>query len=307
MKAAVATNIGKINVYNCQPPYVFFIKERIIGVFNGHGRHGHTAATTAADVFASATEVDPDTFAVADAAVCADLPPLTSNIMGGTSATVVQINEEGTLIVAHLGEGSVVWIFDAEDAEGRKITKDHTLRNRRERERIYTNPNSLLEEPLPAPAAPESSSIVLKPCCDRSNHEVRWDGYNFHTGIGGVHLRLTRALGNPHLKPYGFSADPTITVTPPPAKTRVVVVASSNFFYRLTPEQVRAVVFSDHLLGDAPAAADALLKAAEEAQKRVYNRNVVTDVRLGIKQYADVEDWRDLERDLHFTVVVAYT
>ena len=29
MKAAAATNIGKINVYNCQPPYVFFIKERI--------------------------------------------------------------------------------------------------------------------------------------------------------------------------------------------------------------------------------------------------------------------------------------
>ena len=301
MKAAAATNIGKINVYNCQPPYVFFIKERIIGVFNGHGRHGHTAATTAADVFASATEVDPDTFAAADAAVCADLPPLESNIMGGTSATVVQINEEGTLIVAHLGEGSVVWIFDAEDAEGRKITKDHTLRNRRERERIYTNPNSLLEEPLPVPAAPESSSIVLNPCCDRSNHEVRWDGYNFHTGIGGqTHLRLTRALGNPHLKPYGFLADPTITVTPPPTKTRAVVVASSGVFDRLTPEQVRAVVFSDHLLGDAAAAADALLKAAEEAHERLYYKVYFKDERTG-------HEWADIPRYLHFTVVVAYT
>ena len=59
-------------------------------------------------------------------------------------------------------------------------------------------------------------------------------------------------------------------MTPPPATKRAIIVASDGLWDILTPAQVRAVVFSAHLLGDAAAAAASLMEAATEAGKRLF-------------------------------------
>lgn len=276
MKAAGATSIGGST--NRENQDVFFIKDRTIGVFDGHGRHGLAAATTAAAHFAAAdAPVDPAAFVKADVAVCTALPPLGTGIVGGTTATVVQIAEDGGLTVAHVGD-SEVWVFDAEEAEGRQITEDHSPTSLAEYKRVrataihptefrFCTINSW-EVGRPVFVS-EDGDFVLNPAGGHYRCDVRGTWAANIKGHG-ANLALSRALGNTDLKPYGISAVPSIIVTPPPATKRAIVVASDGLWDILTPAQVRAVVFSAHLLGDAAAAAAALMEAATEAGTRLF-------------------------------------
>jgi len=272
MKAAGATSIGGSK--NRENQDVFFIKDRTIGVFDGHGRHGLVAATTAATFFATAA-ADPAAFAAADAAVCAVLPSWEGGIVGGTTATILQIAEDGTLTVAHVGD-SEVWAFDSAEAEGRQITADHSPLNLDEYKRV----RATALHPTEFRFVPADSRTKGRPVFVSKDGDfiLNPEGGHFHCDVRGswaanicghgVNLALTRALGDVELKPYGLSAVPSIIVEP--AGARAIVIASDGLWDILTPAQVRAVIFSAHLLGDAAAAAAALMETATEAGKRLF-------------------------------------
>ena len=277
MKAAGATSIG--GSQNRENQDVFFIKDRTIGVFDGHGRHGLAAATAAATFFkASASDASAAAFAAADAVVCAALPTHETGIVGGTTATVVQIAEDGTLTVAHVGD-SEVWVFDAEDAEGRQITEDHSPLNLAEYKRVratavhptefrFCTINSWeIGRPVFVAATPGSSDWILNPAGGHYRCDVRGTWAANIKGHGAS-LALSRALGNTDLKPYGISAVPAVIVIPPPARTRVVVVASDGLWDILTPAEVQTIVRRDDC--DPEAAATALMAAANEAGTRLF-------------------------------------
>jgi len=275
MKAFGITSIG--GSQNRENQDVFFIKGRTVGIFDGHGRNGLIAATKAAAVFEGAAAADAATFAAADAAVCTAMPAWQSGIVGGTTATVVQIAEDGGLTVAHVGD-SEVWIFDAEDAEGRQITEDHSPLNLAEYKRVRATALHPTEfrfatinhwETGRPVFVSKDGDFVLNPAGGHYHCDVRGTWAANIKGHGAS-LALSRALGDTELKPYGISAVPSVIVTPPPAAKRAIVVASDGLWDILTPAQVRAVVFSDHLLGDASAAATALMAAANEAGTRLF-------------------------------------
>ena len=274
MKAFGITSIG--GSQNRENQDVFFIKDRTIGVFDGHGRNGLIAATKAAAVFeGAAAPVDPAAFAAADAAVCTAMPAWQSGIVGGTTATVVQIAEDGGLTVAHVGD-SEVWVFDAEDAEGRQITEDHSPLNLAEYKRVRAtavHPTEVRfatinhwETGRPVFVS-EDGVFKLNPAGGHYRCDVRGTWAANIKGHGAS-LALSRALGDTELKPYGISAVPSIIVTPPPARTRVVVIASDGLWDILTPAEVRAIVERADL--NAEAAATALMAAANEAGTRLF-------------------------------------
>jgi len=271
MKAAGATSIGGSK--NRENQDVFFIKDRMVGVFDGHGRNGLAAATAAATFFA-ASAAPAVTFAEADAAVCAVLPRWEGGIVGGTTATVIQIAEDGAITVAHVGD-SEVWAFDSAEAEGRQLTADHSPTSLDEYKRVRATVATPTEFRF-VPADPRSRGrpvFVSEDGVFKPNPE----GGHFHCDVRGswaanicghgVNLALTRALGDVELKPYGLSAVPSIIVEPA-AAGKVIVVASDGLWDILTPAEVQAIVIRPDR--DPVAAAAALMAAAEAAGSRLF-------------------------------------
>lgn len=265
MKVSGATNIGGSR--NKENQDAFFINGRTVGVFDGHGVHGLAAAVAARAVFEAAGADAETLFATADAAVLK-----VAGFASGTTATLLQVAEDGGCTVAHVGDAEA-FVFDSDD--GIPLTVDHSACSLEEWTRVRATATAETHfrfSPLgPGPGNPvfiagDDGTFVSNPAGGHSYCNVRHDWASYVCGFHGEKLGITRALGDLNMKPHGVTAVPSVVTVPPPAagSVRAIVVASDGLWDVMLPEEVRALVRRPEFLAtqDADAATAALMATA---------------------------------------------
>ena len=265
--AAGATHIGGSR--NKENQDAFCINGRTVAMLDGHGVHGLAAAAAAKATFESPTTTEPQTlFALADAEVLK-----VAGASSGTTATLLQISEDGTCTVSHVGD-SEAWVFDSDAEPCVALGRDHSACSLEEWTRIRATataethfrfaPLSGLGNPVFIAAA--DGTFAPNPAGGHSFCNVRRDWASYVCGHRGEKLGITRALGDLNMKPHGVSAMPSIVTAEPhvAGTVRAIVVASDGLWDAMLPEEVRAIVRQPEFLStqDADAAVAALMAAA---------------------------------------------
>lgn len=269
MTSAGATNIGGSR--NKENQDAFFIKGRTVGVFDGHGVHGLAAAVAARAVFDSAgadagAEAEA-LFATADAAVLK-----VAGFASGTTATLLQVAEDGGCTVTHVGDAEA-FVFDSDTGPGVPLTVDHSACSLEEWTRVRATATAETHfrfSPLgPGPGNPvfiagADGTFVSNPAGGHSYCNVRRDWASYVCGRHGEKLGITRALGDLNMKPHGVTAVPSVVTAPTVGTIRAIVVASDGLWDVMLPEEVRALVRRPEFLAsqDADAATAALMATA---------------------------------------------
>ena len=249
----------------------FFVGDGLYGVFDGHGLHGTACAAAGRDCLSR-----PDaTFAEADAAVCA-VDDIARG--GGTTASVLRLNHEtGAAEVSHVGDSDVRWYDCSSDeesqSEGSPLTADHSPTSVDEYRRYqaagstalfqyakYHNwdtpraifvPDVSTGEPRQNPAGYYYSTVRNDWAANVEDRETR-----------GM-LAMTRALGDVDFKRIGVNAEPSVLTAPPlTLGARAYVLASDGVWDIMQYAAVGAILRRPDLIGNAEAAANALLEAA---------------------------------------------
>ena len=271
-----STHIGGAS--NRENQDTFFVRERIFGIFDGHGRAGRQVAEKARDVFQDAP-LDasfPITFAQAEEAVRPLIPPYTIS-GGGTTASVLYIDPiTSECHVAHVGDSEVRY-YDTDVGAGVSLTADHSACSLEEFMRIRSTPDpGSFEFAARSPYGPRPVFVLragvwdMNPMGGNMYCTVRSDWAAYLVSPDGERLAVTRALGDFHMKGCGVTSEPSVSVTEPPAQgtTRAIVMASDGLWDAMKYEEVRAVVRDPSVLGSSEAATTALMAAAAAANAK---------------------------------------
>jgi len=250
---------------NTENQDTFFVGDGLFGVFDGHGPQGLAAATAARDALSAPGA----TFAEADAAVCAALPVTYDGQCNGTTASVLRVDKStGALEVQHVGDSDVRY-FDCQ-GEGVSLSADHGVLSKDEFMRIHA---------LPTPAAflyavSGRSGGAPRPVFipDEVGGWVQNPTGNYYCTVRNewaaylqipckTQLAMTRALGDVIMKPYGVIATPSVLTAPPLTEgvTRAIVMASDGVWDTSQYAEISAIVCRPDLIGNAEAAAAAIL------------------------------------------------
>jgi serine/threonine protein phosphatase PrpC len=266
--AAGATHIGGSR--NKENQDAFCINGRTVAVLDGHGPEGKAAAEKAKATFESQTTTETTAlFAQADAEVLK-----VAGASSGATATLLQISEDGTCTVSHVGD-SEAWAFDSDEGPGVHLGADHSAGSLEEWMRIRATATAETHfrfAPLPGGTgnpvfiAAADGKFVPNPAGGHFYCNVRHDWASYVCSRRGENLGITRALGDLNMKPHGVSALPSVVTkeAPAPGTVRTVVVASDGLWDAMLPDEVRAIVRRPEFLTtqDADAAVAALMAAA---------------------------------------------
>ena len=246
----------------------------LAGVFDGHGVHGRAAAAAAAAAFASALESDADralareraprvaafeaAAAAAHEAVVAAVPDAS---LSGTTACVVLATPDGGLAIANVGDSRAVLGRVGEEGhpEAVRLTRDHTLDDEAERQRIMRAGGSV-RQPRNARGAPDGPYRVF----GRSPTDVA-------AGLPG--LAMSRSLGDTSSHALGVTHAPSVRLHAPGDGDLCVIVASNGVWNVMTPSDAVALVAGVRLApfsGLTPA--DAVTLEAHERCKAALGR-----------------------------------
>jgi serine/threonine protein phosphatase PrpC len=271
-----STHIGGASNHENQD--TFFVRERIFGIFDGHGQAGRKMAETARDLFQDAP-LDasfPITFAQVEEAVRPLVPPHTIS-GGGTTASVLYIDPlTSECHVGHVGDSEVRY-YDTDKSEGVSLTTDHSACSLEEFLRVKTIPDpGSFEFAARSPYGPRPVFVQragvwdMNPMGGNMYCTVRGDWAAYLVSPDGERLAVTRALGDFHMKGCGVIAEPSVLVALPPAQgvTRAIVMASDGLWDAMKYEEVCAVVRAPEVLGNAEAATAALMAAAAAANAK---------------------------------------
>lgn len=270
-----------------------------VGIFDGHGTYGAEAAAAAAATMSAAPPTADATalFAEANAAIrTAILDQLRKTainhmeeagaiyrvgflghrgapVRGGTTASLLRIQPDGSLIAAHVGDSDIVF-WDTDDAPGTVLVADHTPTASDEAARIRTShPRTGFRFASTSPSQPPRPVWTPTPH-DPGKWELNPRGGYFYADVRsswGAYvdapdntesIAMTRALGDFNLQRHGISPIPSVlTATPPPkGATRAIVAASDGLWDPAEYHEVRDIVRRPDLLGNAPAATAALME-----------------------------------------------
>lgn len=249
----------------------FFVGDGLYGVFDGHGLHGTAAATVARDCL-SRPEA---TFAEADAAVSS-----ISAGGGGTTASVLRLNREtGAAEVSHVGDSDVRYYDFGGESEGNPLTADHSPTSVDEYRRYQAAGSTALFQYAKYHSWDTPRAIFVP---DVSTGEPRQNpaGYYYSTvrnewaanvedrDTRGM-LAMTRALGDVDFKRIGVNAEPSVLTAPPLSspEARAYVMASDGVWDIMQYAAVGAIVRRSDLIGNAEAAANAILTEALQQQR----------------------------------------
>lgn len=255
---------------NTENQDTFFVGDGIFGVFDGHGPQGLAAAAAARDTLSAPGA----SFADADAAVIAVLPVAHDGRCNGTTASVLRVDKStGALEVQHVGDSDVRYVDCLGQSEGVSLSADHSALSKEEFLRIQS---------LPAPAAflyavsgrsGGAPSPVFIP--DAVGGWVQNPTGNYYSTVRNEwaaylqipcrsQLAMTRALGDVIMKPYGVIATPSVLTAPPltEGRTRAIVMASDGVWDTSHYAEIGAIVSRPDLIGNAEAAAAAILAEA---------------------------------------------
>jgi serine/threonine protein phosphatase PrpC len=279
----------------------------IVSVCDGHGTYGEDAAEAALEYFSTAEydydeEYTPhDLFEGADNYVRARVERLLQEkqvltrknggaiydmagtpIRGGTTASVVHIARNCSMVAAHVGDSEIRYYDGDGSADGVGLCEDHSPNNLEEFVRIrtshptsqflFSSPHGLTTRPV---FVPSEGAWAMNPAggCQYSDVRHSWASYFVAAGAASrEQLAMTRALGNFHLKRHGLIATPHVVGVNAPAAgvTRALVVASDGLWDACQYAAVGEIVRRPDLLGDAPAAAAALLDYGIKTSKKMF-------------------------------------
>ena len=279
ISASGLTHIG--GPRNRENQDAFHVGSRRFCVLDGHGKDGKRVAEAARDCFAAASEGRSfeDMFAEAEGVVRSLFPPESYDAPagGGTTASVLQIADDGTCRVGSVGD-SEVRVFDDSESDGITLTADHSASSLEEFRRIraafpdtrfeYANPPATLYQRFfdkkPIFIQDASNEWILDASGGYTYSTVRQEWSAYVVGREGERLAMTRALGDFNMKHSGVIATPSeISVGPPAAGiTRAIVMASDGLWDAMQYAEVRDIVRNPTHLGNAEAATAALMEAA---------------------------------------------
>jgi serine/threonine protein phosphatase PrpC len=258
-----------------QQDYIACTPDTVI-LCDGHGRLGHHFADAVCKYMAAAPFQAPtDLFRATATHVSAVL----SGVEGGTTCTYVHLSVAGIMTVAHIGD-SAVHYWDG-DGTGTPTTADHSPCDLGEFKRVTAAGGMCIFEgrskrdpagPTFLPAA--DGTFEYNAAGVLSTKNVHGDAGAYLEGRHTVvKLAVTRSFGDYPLIPYGLSTEPCIiTVPPPAAAVRAIVIASDGLWDVMKYEEIGAMVRSPTFLEscDAAAAAAALLAAALSAGRALF-------------------------------------
>jgi serine/threonine protein phosphatase PrpC len=250
----------------------FFVGDGLYGVLDGHGVHGMACALAARDCLSRTGT----TFAEADAAVCAALVRAGAG-GGGTTASILRLDREtGAAEVSHVGDSDVRW-YDSE-GEGNALTADHSPTSRDEYQRYQAAGSTALFRYAKLHNW-DTPRTIFVPDVSTGEPSQNPAGYYYNTvrnewaanvedrDTRGM-LAMTRALGDIDFKRIGVHAEPSVlTASPLASGTRAYVMASDGVWDIMQFAAVGAIVRRPDLIGNAEAAAAAILDAALAQQR----------------------------------------
>jgi len=277
ISAAGATDIGGGRNKENQDMFHVDVGARRFCIADGHATHGRAAAVAAcAAVAASAHAALAPIFEEAEAAVRSAMPAYGFSGDGGTTATVLQIDPDGTCRVGNVGDSEARY-FDEDDGVGVSLTSDHSATSLEEFHRIRASfPATRFEftrssyQPVRPVFVSSADDWIMNPAGGYQYCTVRSDWSAYVIGPDGEQLAMTRALGDFNMKRGGVIATPHIEIAEPPASgvSRAIVIASDGLWDAMHYAEVRAIVRNPDFLGNAEAATAALMTAALAAGKR---------------------------------------
>lgn len=260
------TSIGSLR--NVENQDASFTSDRIFAVADGHGGRGKAVAeTVCATVAAHGIALGfNELFAAADSAVEAlILASATYTTGGGTTASVLKIDADGTCRVAHVGD-SEVRVFDEDEGDGVALTQDHSTLSLAEFQRVrasHGTANFLFQNGpyTQRPVFTETDGIwALNPLGGFSYCNVRSEWSAYLVSADKSKLAMTRAIGDFHMRDAGVISTPeVVTVAPHTAGIRAIVMASDGLWDVMHYSEVCAIVRHPECIGNAMVAAERLM------------------------------------------------
>jgi serine/threonine protein phosphatase PrpC len=281
--SAFRTHIGGSD--NIENQDSFLTAGRRFCIADGHGREGRRIAELACESLTASTMTPEAAFAAVDAA----LRPLYETSGSGTTASVLDIDEDGTCRISHVGDTEVRY-FDTDDGDGVSLTADHSTICLDEFRRVnalnvgtqFIFDRSPRYSPRDIFVQGISGDWILNPRGGFSYCTVRNDWSGYLTSPIGDRLAMTRALGDFHMKPFGVSVVPsTSTLAPRTEGVRAIVMASDGLWDALQYSEVRAIVRDPACLGNASVACERLMALTMETGVRLFGASL-DNVTVGV-------------------------
>ena len=281
--SAFRTNIGGSD--NIENQDSFLTVGRRFCIADGHGREGRRIAELTCATLCASAEPPAAAFAATDTL----LRTTYADGGSGTTASVLDIDEDGTCHIAHVGDSEVRY-FDTDDGDGVSLTVDHSTMCLDEFRRVHAlntgtrfvfdrsprySPREIFVQGI-------SGDWILNPRGGFSYCTVRNDWSGYLTSPSGDRLAMTRALGDFHMKPFGVSAVPsTSSVAPRAEGIRAIVMASDGLWDALQYSEVRAIVRDPAYMENAELAADRLMELTMETGVRLFGASL-DNVTVGV-------------------------
>lgn len=279
--SAGRTSIGSFR--NSENQDAFLVADRVFCVADGHGGCGKAIAeSVCSTVAAQADKLGfAELFAIADRASDLLISAMSTYVNGGGStATVLKIDDDGTCRVAHVGD-SEVRVFDSDEGEGITLTLDHSALSLAEFHRVRTShgeANFLFQD------GPYTNRHVfvqaddewkLNPLGGFSYCNVRSDWSAYVVSRGMRKLAMTRAIGDFDMRDSGVISTPDVVVAAPHAAgIRAIVLATDGLWDAMHYSEVRAIVRNPEYIGKADVAADRLMDACLVKGARLFGTSL---------------------------------
>lgn len=279
--SASRTSIGSLR--NVENQDASFTSDRIFAVADGHGGRGKAIAETVCATVAAhgSTLGFNELFAAADSAVEAlILASATYTTGGGTTASVLKIDADGTCRVGHVGD-SEVRAFDEDTGDGVALTQDHSTLSLAEFHRIRASHGAVkfLFQNGPYTQRPVFTETdgrwALHPLGGFSYCNVRSEWSAYLVSADNSKLAMTRAIGDFHMRDAGVISTPEVVVAEPHAASiRAIVMASDGVWDVMHYSEVCALVRHPECLGNAEVAAERLMDAAHVKGTRLFGSSM---------------------------------
>jgi serine/threonine protein phosphatase PrpC len=277
ISSAGRTSIGGFSQRENQD--AFLVSDRLYCVADGHGGCGKAIAeSVCATVAAQADKLGfIELFAAADTAADA-LIRATSSYRdgGGTTATVLKIDADGSCRVAHVGD-SEVRVFDTDEGDGVALTQDHSALSLAEFQRIRARHGeaNFLFQNGPYTQRPvfvqTEGEWKLNPLGGFSYCNIRSDWSAYVVSREMRKLAMTRAIGDFDMRESGVISTPDVVMAAPhTAGIRAIVLASDGLWDAMHYSEVCTIVRNPEYIGNAEVAAERLLAACLVKGSRLF-------------------------------------
>jgi len=277
ISSAGRTSIGGYSQRENQD--AFLVSDRLFCVADGHAGCGKAVA----EIMCATVAAKADTlgfvelFAAADTAAEAHISATsTYRDGGGTTASVLKIDADGTCRVAHVGD-SEVRIFDEDTGDGTTLTLDHSVLSLAEFHRVratHGRANFLFQNGpyTERPVFVETEGEwKLNPLGGYSYCNVRSDWSAYIVSRDLRKLAMTRAIGDFDMRDSGVISTPDVVVAAPHAAgIRAIVLATDGLWDAMHYSEVCALVRNPEYIGNAEVAAERLLAACLVKGSRLF-------------------------------------